>query len=112
MEKLIIIILIIILILILVCNNNENFNIKEEIEKEEKNIINLDVIKLVSNENLLIETLMIKNILKKLKLNSEIIVNVVKHQNINYLIGSLKTMMNLFQLIIKLFLQLENFLML
>jgi len=75
MEKLIIIILIIILFLILVCNNNENFNIKEEIEKEEKNIINFDVIKLVSNKNLLIETLMIQNILKKLKLNSEIIYN-------------------------------------
>ena len=80
MEKLIIIILIIILIFILMCNNNENFNINEEMDKEE-NIINMEIIKLVSNENLLVETLMIQNILIKLGLNSEIIYNL---NNTNY----------------------------
>ena len=62
------------------CNNNENFYINEEMDKEE-NIINLEIIKLVSNENLLIETLMIQNILKKLRLKSEIIYNL---DNTNY----------------------------
>ena len=56
------------------CNNNENFYINEEMDKEE-NIINMEIIKLVSNENLLVETLMIQNILKKLRLKSEIIYN-------------------------------------
>jgi len=80
MNKLIIIVLIIILLLILINDNNENFNINQEMVKEENNIINLDIIKLVSNENFLIETLMIQNILKKLRLNSEIIYNL----DINY----------------------------
>jgi len=80
MNKLIIIILIIILLLILINDNNENFNINQEMVKEENNINNLDIIKLVSNENFLIETLMIQNILKKLRLNSEIIYNL----DINY----------------------------
>ena len=62
------------------CNNNENFYINEEMDKEE-NIINLEIIKLVSNENLLVETLMIQNILKKLRLKSVIIYNL---DNTNY----------------------------
>ena len=62
------------------CNNNENFNINEEMDKEE-DIINMDIIKLVSNENLLVETLMIQNILIKLGLKSEIIYNL---NNTNY----------------------------
>ncbi len=53
-------------------DNNENFNIKEEIEEE--SLIDLDLI-LVSNKKLLIETLLIQNILNKLRLNSKIIYN-------------------------------------
>jgi len=79
MDKFIIIILIIILLLILLCNNNENFNIskeiKEEIDKEEIKNINMEIINLLSNENLIIETLMIQNILLKLGLKSKIIYN-------------------------------------
>jgi len=72
MEKIIVIILIIFLLL-LINDNNENFDIIKEENK--KSTINKDVIRLVSNENLLIETSMIQNILKKLGLNSEIINN-------------------------------------
>jgi hypothetical protein len=81
MYKFIIIILIIILLLILLCDNKENFNVNKEIEKEEKNKINTEIIYLLSNEILIIETLMIKNMLLKLGLNSEIIFNLDK---INY----------------------------
>lgn len=81
MYKFIIIILIIILLLILLCDNKENFNVNKEIEKEEKNKINTEIIYLLSNEIFIIETLMIKNMLLKLGLNSEIIYNLDK---INY----------------------------
>jgi len=82
MEKIIVIILIVILLLMLICeykeNNKENFNI---IKKKYKNKIDTRVIKLLTNEYLLIETLMISNILQNLGLDSEIIYDI---NNTNY----------------------------